>query len=117
MQILMIPLNHKVKQLFIQEKVSGCLIHSKGLQDYSSGLKRTNKSKTKIKFLSYPLKGKSQPIESDSCLDRVELEDQEVILNVQRGIQSIVYKSGRYSPKYEKGLHHFHRLLAEFLNS
>ena len=48
MRTLMTPLNHKVRQLFIQEKVSGCLIHSKGLQDYSSGLKRTNKFKTKI---------------------------------------------------------------------
>ena len=75
-----------------------------------------NKSKTRIKFLSYPLIGETQPTNLDSSLDNVELEDQEVVLNVQKGINSNAYKAGRYSPKYEKGLHHFHILLNKFLN-
>ena len=75
-----------------------------------------NNSKTKIKFLSYPLKGKSQPIKSDSSLNQIELEDQEVVLSVQEGIQSKAYQGGRYSPTYEKGLHHFHMLLSKYLN-
>jgi choline monooxygenase len=31
-------------------------------------------------------------------------------------MQSRFYKTGRYSPKREKGVHHFHSLLTKFLN-
>jgi choline monooxygenase len=34
---------------------------------------------------------------------------------VQRGVKSRFYNRGRYSPKREMGVHHFHRLLAEAL--
>jgi choline monooxygenase len=34
---------------------------------------------------------------------------------VQRGVRSRWYKSGRYSPTREQGVHHFHRLLCEFM--
>tara|TARA_B100000131_G_scaffold323051_1_gene379492 strand:- start:8398 stop:9441 length:1044 start_codon:yes stop_codon:yes gene_type:complete len=74
-----------------------------------------NKSKTKIKFLSYPLEGKSQPKNSHSSLDKVELEDQEVVLNVQNGIQSKSYSGVKFSPKYEQGLQHFHSILSKYL--
>jgi choline monooxygenase len=35
---------------------------------------------------------------------------------VQRGMRSRFYQRGRYSVKREQNTHHFHRLLAEFLN-
>jgi choline monooxygenase len=34
---------------------------------------------------------------------------------VQRGVQSRSYQGGRYAPRHERGLHHFHRLLCEFM--
>jgi len=34
---------------------------------------------------------------------------------VQRGIRSRLYDRGRYAPTREQGVHHFHRLLAEWL--
>ena len=34
---------------------------------------------------------------------------------VQRGVRSRLYRGGRYSPSRERGVHHFHRLLCEFL--
>jgi choline monooxygenase len=34
---------------------------------------------------------------------------------VQRGIRSRGYAGGRYSPHHERGVHHFHRLLAQAL--
>ncbi|HYC37612.1 MAG TPA: SRPBCC family protein [Usitatibacter sp.] len=34
---------------------------------------------------------------------------------VQRGVRSRLYGRGRYSPARERGVHHFHRLLCEFL--
>jgi choline monooxygenase len=51
-----------------------------------------------------------------SGLDRVEREDEAVVEAVQRGVQSRFYNRGRYSPKREQGVHHFHRLLVKFLN-
>jgi len=34
---------------------------------------------------------------------------------VQRVLRSRLYRDGRYSPAHERGVHHFHRLLCEFL--
>jgi choline monooxygenase len=50
-------------------------------------------------------------------LDKVEAEDEEIVQKVQKGIRSRFYKHGRYSVTRERGTHHFHRLLADFLNS
>ena len=75
-----------------------------------------DKEKTKITFLSYPIKGKNQPEGNNSSLSKVESEDQNIVLNVQKGIKSKSYKQGRYSSKHEQGLHHFHRLLCKHLN-
>ena len=74
------------------------------------------KNKTRIKFLSFPFKGLSQPLNNPSSLDKVELEDQEIVLNVQKGISSHHYNGGRYSPAHEKGVHYFHQLLSRYLN-
>ena len=46
-------------------------------------------------------------------LDKVELEDQDIVEATQRGISSKSYDRGRYSPTKEKGVHHFHRILTE----
>lgn len=48
-------------------------------------------------------------------LHRVEMEDEEVVESVQRGVRSRLYDRGRYSPARERGPHHFHRLLARFM--
>jgi len=75
-----------------------------------------NKTKTRIKFLSYPIKNHTQPLNTDSSLDKVEKEDQNIVLNVQKGIKSILYNKGRYSPKNEVAVHYFHRLICKYLN-
>jgi choline monooxygenase len=46
-------------------------------------------------------------------LHNVEMEDEAVVQQVQRGVRSRLYRAGRYSPTREAGVHHFHRLLAE----
>jgi len=51
-----------------------------------------------------------------ASLTQVELEDEEVVQNVQKGIRSRFYQHGRYSVLREQGTHHFHRLLAEALD-
>ncbi len=44
-------------------------------------------------------------------LDKVELEDQEIVEATQSGVESGSYDRGRYSPTMETGIHHFHRIL------
>ena len=48
--------------------------------------------------------------------DEVQQEDIALCQAVQRGLQSSTYERGRYSPKRENGVHHFHLLLSEFLS-
>ena len=73
-------------------------------------------NKTKISFMSYVYDPTKLNKGAGSGLDKVELEDEEVVENVQKGICSSFYKTGRFSPTREQGVHHFHRLLAQFLN-
>jgi phenylpropionate dioxygenase-like ring-hydroxylating dioxygenase large terminal subunit len=47
--------------------------------------------------------------------DEVQQEDIGLCESVQRGLQSSLYDRGRYSVKRENGVHHFHRLLEQFL--
>jgi choline monooxygenase len=47
--------------------------------------------------------------------DEVQQEDVGLCESVQRGLQSSLYDRGRYSVRRENGVHHFHMLLAEFL--
>jgi len=72
-------------------------------------------NKTRIRFLSYPIKGKKQPENINSSLNVVEKEDQEIVLNIQRGVSTLSYNTGKYSAIHEKGVHHFHRLISQYL--
>ena len=75
-----------------------------------------NKNKTKIKFYSFPFINNKQPFNKSDSLDKVEIEDQKIVQQVHIGLNSKFYKNGRYSPQYEKGVHHFHKLLCKHLN-
>lgn len=46
------------------------------------------------------------------ALDPVELEDEAVVLTVQRGVRARLYERGRYAPVRERGVHQFHCLVA-----
>ena len=72
--------------------------------------------RTKVSFLSYVWDKDRQSAGVGSDLHRVEMEDEEVVEAVQRGVRSRLYDRGRYSPRREAGTHHFHKLLARFLN-
>ena len=72
-------------------------------------------NKTRIKYLTYSFSHKKQPSTNGADVGTVEIEDQSVIQSVQQGINSRYYESGRYSVKYEKGIHHFHRMIAKYL--
>ncbi|GAB5398784.1 MAG: SRPBCC family protein [Aureisphaera sp.] len=73
-------------------------------------------SRTKVSFISYVYDPSKLDNGAGSALEKVEREDEFVVENVQKGVNSTFYKAGRFSPTREKGVHHFHRLLADFLN-
>jgi len=72
-------------------------------------------SNCRVRFLTYVSDESKLAKGAGSGLDVVELEDEEVVQNVQKGIRSRFYKYGRYSVKREQGTHHFHSLIAEFM--
>ena len=72
--------------------------------------------KSVVEFLTYVSDESRIGTGAGADLDRVELEDEAVVESVQRGIRSRFYDHGRYSPTREQGTHHFHRLIAEFMN-
>ena len=71
-----------------------------------------NYQETLIRFRTYQFQG----TEFDWTLNQIhqtEMEDEEVVESVQKGVQSRLYKRGRFSASMEKCVHHFHRLVAE----
>jgi choline monooxygenase len=71
--------------------------------------------RTKVSFLPFVWDQTSRELGAGAGLDRVEREDEAIVEAVQRGVRSRLYERGRYSPSRETGVHHFHRLLAEFM--
>jgi choline monooxygenase len=53
--------------------------------------------------------------ESIAVSERIQQEDIDVCEDVQRGLRSRSFETGRYSVKREAGVHHFHKLLARSL--
>jgi choline monooxygenase len=72
-------------------------------------------SQTRVLFHSYVWQEEKLNIGAGASLDKVEMEDEEVVQQVQKGIRSRFYQHGRYSVTKETGTHHFHRLISEFM--
>lgn len=73
--------------------------------------------RTRVSFLTYAWDPEARRQGAGGNLHRVEMEDEAVVEAVQRGVRSRLYDRGRYSPRREAGVHHFHRLLARFLTA
>jgi choline monooxygenase len=73
-------------------------------------------SRTRVSFMSYVWDASRIEGGAGAALDRVEREDEVIVEAVHRGTRSRLYERGRYSPKREQGVHHFHRLLARALS-
>jgi choline monooxygenase len=69
----------------------------------------------KVEFLTYVWDESKMGKGAGTDLDRVEKEDEEIVQNVQKGVRSRFYKHGRYSVTKEKGTHHFHNIIASFM--
>jgi choline monooxygenase len=73
-------------------------------------------TRTRVLFRSYVHDASLRDVGAGANLHRVEMEDEEVVEAVQAGVRSRLYDRGRYSPRREVGTHHFHTLLARFMN-
>ena len=71
-------------------------------------------ARTRIRYLTYVWKEELQGEGAGDDLDKVELEDDDIVEAVQKGVMSQAYNRGRYSPAKEAGVHHFHLLLQKF---
>ncbi|MCW5959539.1 MAG: Rieske 2Fe-2S domain-containing protein [Pyrinomonadaceae bacterium] len=79
-------------------------------------VKPEKRDRTTVSYLTF-VNDRSNPKQGAGAdLHTVELEDQKVVEAVQKGINSRFYDKGRYSPSKEKGTHHFHQLIAKFMN-
>jgi choline monooxygenase len=72
-------------------------------------------SRTRVLFRSYVRDASLLGQGAGGALDQVEMEDEAVVMSVQRGLRSRLYSRGRYSPTREQGVHHFHRLVGEYM--
>ena len=68
-------------------------------------------SKTTVKYHGLIADQTKVGMGAGGDVDLVELQDQEIVEACFRGMKSSLYNRGRYSPKMEMGVHHFHRIL------
>jgi len=73
-------------------------------------------ARTEVVFARYVAHPELLESGAGTGLDQVELEDEDVVCRVQRGVGARGYRRGRYSPEHERGVHHFHRLVAHALD-
>lgn len=70
--------------------------------------------KTKISFRTYLFPAKEAMFENNA-LHQTEMEDEAIVLKVQKGIKSRFYQKGRYSPSMEKAVFWFHEKIRNAL--
>ncbi len=70
-------------------------------------------NRTKVSFYTFMLDESKFDFYDVNAIDKTEREDEFVVENVHRGLQSRFYQAGRFSPTREQGVHAFHRMLAE----
>jgi choline monooxygenase len=71
--------------------------------------------RTRVSYLAWVRDRSRLESGAGAALDRVEREDEAVVEQVQKGMRARLYGRGRYSPRWETGVRHFHELLRETL--
>jgi choline monooxygenase len=74
----------------------------------------TNKCKVYYEFFFQGEKGREFIESSIKQADITQVEDIEICESIQIGMDSGMYRPGRYAPEVEKGEYHFHRLLHKY---
>jgi len=71
--------------------------------------------RTRVEFQAWVWRPELRGQGAGSGLDIVEREDEAVVESVQRGVRAAAARRAEYSPEHERGVHHFHRMLARYL--
>lgn len=71
--------------------------------------------RTRVRFVSYVWRPELRGGGAGGDLHQVEMEDEAVVEATQVGVRSRMYTQGRYAPRHERAVHHFHRLLSDAL--
>jgi choline monooxygenase len=71
--------------------------------------------RTRVVYLTFVWDPARREQGAGASLDEVEHEDDRAVERTARGIRARKYDRGRYSATAERGVHHFHRLLAAAL--
>ena len=66
-------------------------------------------------YFKDPEAARPQIEETVAFSDEIQVEDIDICEAVQRGLASSTYDTGRYSPRRENGVHHFHCLYQEYM--
>jgi len=72
--------------------------------------------RTTVQFRRFVWDDTRRDVATSQGLDGVEEEDEVVVMSVQRAIHARLYRRGRYSPRQELAVHHFHRWLARLID-
>jgi choline monooxygenase len=72
--------------------------------------------KTQIRFLTYIWDESRMAQYSPADIDQTEQEDEVVVEAVQKGVRSRLYDRGRYSKRWEAGVHQFHQYITKSLD-
>jgi len=68
-------------------------------------------------YFKDPDAARQQIEETVAFSDEIQIEDIDICESVQRGLRSTTYEAGRFSPKRENGVHHFHRLYDDYMRA
>ena len=71
---------------------------------------------TRIRFETFIWDESKYNSQSQDLIHLTEMEDEAIVASVHKGLQSRLYKKGRFSPRMEVAVHHFHQLLAQSMN-
>ena len=74
-----------------------------------------NINRTKISFIQFMIDETKYNSGAGGLIDKVEREDEFVVEQVSKGLESRYYKTGRFSAVKEEAIHHFHTLISDYL--
>ena len=72
-------------------------------------------NRTKVSFIQFMLDETKYDSGAGGLIDKVEREDEYVVEQVSKGLESRYYNTGRFSPTKEATIHHFHKLISDSL--
>lgn len=72
-------------------------------------------TRTRIRYRRWVWQPDRLHLGAGGALDTVEREDDAIVASVSRGLRSRLWRPGRYAPRWEGALHHFHARVAELV--